>query len=68
MRIEDRPEIVTVVKQEQDTGGHASLCDLIMEWTKLFEQQHANTEWGVELDWFDTIEAFFAAKNKEIIE
>lgn len=59
----NKPEVVTVIKIEQDGGGHFALCELAKDWTLEFEEKYKGEEW-TDYDWYDTLEAFCETKNK----
>ena len=46
------------VKEIHDAKGHCGLYELAEKLTDTFEWINADTEWGVELDWFDEINSF----------
>ena len=52
---------VTKVHQEQGRGG---LYDLAQEWTDIFESKYGDVEWGLELEYFDTLETFLTYQNE----
>ena len=47
------------------TGGQGALYDLAKEWTDIFMRDYKDVEWGNELEYYDTIEAFLNNKNQE---
>jgi hypothetical protein len=50
------------VQESQGTGGFYELAE---QWTDEFELKYKGVEWGVELEYFDTIEEFLKIKNLE---
>jgi len=46
------------VKDRQEAQGHGGLYELAEELTDLFEWRYKDTEWGIELEFFDEIESF----------
>jgi hypothetical protein len=55
-------EVITPVKLTQDLHGSAQLAHLAKEWTDKFEQMHEGEPWE-EIEWFETLEEFFAEMN-----
>jgi len=53
---------VSQVKITQDIAGHSGLMELAKDWTIQFEEIHKSHNWE-ELDFYETIEAFFNSKN-----
>ncbi len=53
----------TVVKEWHDKTGTGGLYELAEEWTNEFEEKYQGTEWGVDLEYFDTIEEWLKEKN-----
>lgn len=52
----DNPAGIAAERQEQQ--GHGGLYELAEELTNKFEQKYKGTEWGIEIEFFDTIEEF----------
>lgn len=50
------------VQESQGTGGFYELAE---KWTDEFELKYRDIVWGVDLEFFDTIEEFLIAKNLE---
>ncbi len=48
--------------EEQGRGG---MYELAKEWTDIFMRDYEDTEWGVEIEYYETMEAFLIEKNKE---
>mgnify|MGYP000874211041 CR=1 FL=1 len=46
------------VLQAQEENGHGGLYMLAKELTDKFQEKYENVVWGVELEYFDTIEEF----------
>ncbi len=54
--IKDKPQ--GRVLQAQEENGHGGLYMLAKELTDKFQEKYENVIWGVELEYFDTIEEF----------
>ena len=52
---------ISRVLEEQGFGG---LYLLAKELTDLFHSKYKDVEWGLELDWFDTLEMFLKEELK----
>lgn len=46
------------VGEAYEVQGHPALYDLAIELTDKFQEKHKDTEWGIDLDFIDTIDAF----------
>lgn len=53
--------IVLKVLEEKGSGG---LYQLAEELTNKFHAKHKDIEWGIELDWLDTLEKFLKEELK----
>ncbi len=47
-----------IIKDVQEKYGHGGLYELSVELTDKFENLHKDTEFGVDLEFFDTIQEF----------
>jgi drug/metabolite transporter superfamily protein YnfA len=45
-------------------GGIFAVADLAFEWTNTFEQKHKNTQWDVDLDFFDELSSFLQQREQ----
>jgi len=54
-----------MVLEIQEASGHAGLFQLALKLTNEFEQTYKGVAWGEELDWWDTIDAFYKAKKSQ---
>lgn len=48
--------------------GIGAMFELGIDMTNEFQDMHKNVEWGVEYDWFDTLEDFIYEKLKTLTE
>ena len=60
-RNEDTIPYLTKVQYEQGTGA---MWDFAQQLTTEFETTYEGVEWGLELDWHDTLEEFLNKKIK----
>ncbi|MFZ1704362.1 MAG: hypothetical protein WAT79_08440 [Saprospiraceae bacterium] len=51
-----------VILSRRTEQGHGGLYELAQEWTEEFETKYSGTEWGITLEYFDTIEEFLNTK------
>lgn len=47
-----------------DHGGTFAVADLAFEWTNAFKKKHKNTQWGLDLDFFDELYAFLQQREQ----
>ena len=52
----------TILKR-YDEQGRGAVYELAKEWTDIFMRNYEDIEWGVDLEYYDTIEEFCATKN-----
>jgi len=55
-------DLIKRVQEEQGTGGFYELAEQL---TDLFEKQHEGTVWGVDAEFFDTIENWIEEEFKD---
>ncbi len=51
------------VKERHEASGHGGLYELAQELTDEFEKKYEGVVWGVEIEFFDTIEEFIEEKG-----
>ena len=54
-----------VIYKHYENWGSGGMYDLAKEWTDIFMRDYKDVEWGNELEYYDTIEAFLKNKNQE---
>ncbi len=52
------------VIETECNDGRGGLYTLAENWTKEFEAKHKETQWGVDAEFYDTLESFLEDKNK----
>jgi creatinine amidohydrolase/Fe(II)-dependent formamide hydrolase-like protein len=52
------------VREVHDENGHGGLYQLAKELTDKFQATYKDIVWGMELEWFDTIEEFLKEELK----
>lgn len=55
----------TVVQRVMENYGYTALYDLAREWATSFETRHAGVDWGIDLEYPDTIQDFIEEKLYE---
>ena len=55
------------MEQTQLPANSRDACALVIDWAEEFDRKHANTDWA-EIEYLDTIEAFFTAKYRAWLE
>lgn len=56
----------SVIKQRYEAHGRGAMYELSKEWTDIFMRDYEDTEWGEDMEYYDTIGEFCWAKNKEV--
>lgn len=55
----------SIILKRYEERGRGGMYELSKEWTDIFMQDYENIEWGVDLEYYDTIEDFCQTKNYE---
>ena len=54
-----------VVHDHYNSTGIGGIYELAIAWTNEFEEANKGTEWGIEIQFYDTIESFLDNKSKQ---